>query len=86
MSPISKALKAIGMNANDYNLANFERLAGKKAAAALRRMGYEKRGFTKMGGGRMVTWAKIDGAKTGPLTTEPQTAFYCLVVAIANEW
>jgi len=83
MNATAKALNAIGMTFDDYEREDFKRRSGKKAAAALRAMGYEKRGFTQMGGSRLSLWAKTTGPNA-PLTTSLYSAFECLIVAIAN--
>jgi hypothetical protein len=80
MSATLKALQIIGMTYADYDRADFFKRSGRKAAVALRAMGFEKQGFTQMGGCRKVLWAK----NNAPLTCDNVAAFTSLVVAVAN--
>jgi hypothetical protein len=79
MNATIKALQMIGMTYADYERDDFFKRSGRKAAVALRAMGFEQQGFTQMGGCRKVLWAK----NNAPLTCENVAAFTCLVVAVA---
>ena len=82
MDPTHKALAMLGMAAKDMEQMDFFKRSGRKAAAALRSMGYKRKRFQTMAGhGVYATrWAK-DGV---PPTMEQYPAFDILIMAIAR--
>jgi hypothetical protein len=83
MTPTHKALAMIGMTTADMERTDFINRAGRKAAAALRSMGYKRTRFQTMAGhGVYATrWAK-DGV---PPIMQELPSFNVLVMAVAND-
>jgi hypothetical protein len=83
MNAMQKALAMIGMTTSDMERTDFINRAGRKAAAALRSMGYKRTRFKTMAGhGVYATrWAKVGV----PPTMQECPSFNVLVMAVAND-
>lgn len=81
MNATLKALQMIGMTENDMERRDFFKASGRKAAVALRSMGYTQERFkTMVSGGYATRWAK-DGC---PITVDYCPAFNVLCMAIGH--
>lgn len=89
MDATHKALAMIGMTADDMEREDFSKRAGRKAAAALRSMGYKTKRFQTIAGhGVYATrWAAPASGDefSPPMSWGYLPAFNVLVAAIAKE-
>jgi hypothetical protein len=89
MDPTHKALAMLGMAAKDMEQMDFFKRSGRKAAAALRSMGYKRKRFQTMAGrGVYATrWAApaIGDEFSPPMSWQNLPAFSVLVMAVAND-
>lgn len=80
MTPTHKALAMIEMAAKDMEQMDFFKRSGRKAAAALRSLGYTQERFPTYAGNAVTRWAK----DSCPMTMDEYPAFNVLVMAIAK--
>jgi hypothetical protein len=84
-APTLKALTTIGMTADDMERMDFYKRSGRKAAAALRSMGYSRERFPTYAGNAVTRWAEPapEGEFRRPVGLDDTPAFHVLVMAFA---
>jgi hypothetical protein len=80
MNATHKALAMIGMDVSEMERMDFFKRSGRKAAAALRSLGYTQERFPTYAGNAVTRWAK----DSCPMTMDEYPAFNVLVMAIAE--
>lgn len=85
MNAIDKALKIVGLTHDDYAGRDFYKRSGRKAAAALRKIGYRQERMKTMVSGQYATrWLDRDGKWA---SWDYRPAFDLLSAAVARgEW
>lgn len=85
MNATIKALQMIGMTENDMERMDFFKRSGRKAAAALRAMGYSRERFPTFAGNAVTRWAapSVGGEYRAPVVLGECPAFNVLVMAVA---
>jgi hypothetical protein len=86
MNATLKALQMIGMTSEDMERTDFFKRSGRKAAAALRTMGYSLERFPTYAGNGVTRWAApaVPGEFRPPVTQDQYPAFNVLVMAISK--
>jgi len=85
-TPTVKAIQMIGMTPRDMEREDFFKRSGRKAAAALRSLGYSRKRFPTYAGNAVTCWAaNCADDEFRPAIGFPESqAFYVLVIAIAQ--